>query len=230
MRAVDRRRHPPARDTAPPAPRILTVHNQRALTGWVKCGACGGIKHIANSTRYVCANHRYRGTCTNARGTREPLLLLAAFEAIYDRLAHGPDFRPLFVAAFGAELERRKTLRHSEAALAGKVDRLVSAIENGVRVESATRRLLQLQDELEQTRAATKSSPLPPLPNESQIRAVLGRAVQSVEASRDVKRTRILFQHLLGEIVPPGTRLGGLTATLREEGWAEYWWMVQAER
>jgi hypothetical protein len=36
-------------------------------------------------------------------------------------------------------------------------------------------------------------TPLPPLPSEPHIRATLGRAVQSVEMSRDIKRTRILF-------------------------------------
>jgi len=133
--------------------------------------------------------------------------------------------------AFAAELEQRKTLRHSETALNDKVERLVKAIENGVRVDSATRRLLQLQDELERTKAAMRIAPLPPLPNESHIRATLGRAVQAVEMSRDIKRTRILFQHLLGEIVltPIPDRRNGETmkVTLREDGWADYWRVVQ---
>jgi hypothetical protein len=50
---------------------------------------------------------------------------------------------------------------------------------------------------------------------------------------RDVKRTRLMFQHLLSEIVltPIMARYQGetITLTLREEGWPDFWRMMMAE-
>ncbi|EPY00361.1 recombinase family protein [Magnetospirillum fulvum] len=231
VRKIDRARS--KKETAPPQPRILTSHNQHALTGWVKCGCCGGPKSIANNGRYLCSNHRYYATCRNARGTREPVLLEKTFAALYFRIRTGADFRPRFVAAFGAELERRKELRRSEADIVARLDRLVEAIERGINAESATQRALALQEELNRLRLDTPTDPLPPLPNEATIRTILARAVQSVEMRRDVKRTRLMFQHLLSEIVltPIVERYQGETIelTLREEGWPDFWRMVMAE-
>lgn len=46
-------------------PRILTTHNQHALTGWVRCGVCGAQNSIANSSRYICSGNRYGNACRN---------------------------------------------------------------------------------------------------------------------------------------------------------------------
>jgi len=216
-----------------PKPRILNSHNQHPLTGWVKCGWCGELKSIANNSRYLCSGHRYNKTCRNARAIKEPVLLAATFEALYARIKGGPALRPQFVTALASEMERSKKLNKCEGEIKARIDRLLDAIEHGVNVENATKRILELQKDLQHVRQDIRKDALPALPNEATIRATLARAVQSIEMSRDIKHTRLMFQHLLSEIVltPIPDRYHGETIklTLREEGWPDFWRMAVGE-
>ncbi|EPY00979.1 recombinase family protein [Magnetospirillum fulvum] len=220
------------KDEPEPEPRILNSHNQHALTGWIKCGWCGGGKQIANDSRYLCSTHRYAKKCKNSRGTREPVLMAATFDALYTRIKHGPAFRPHLIQAFASELERSKELSKVEADLLARIGRLLDAIEHGIDTESATQRVLDLQDQLKHARQTIQIEAPPILPDEATIRATLARAVQSVEMARDVKRTRRMLKCLLSEIVltPIADNRCGetITLTLREEGWPDFWRMVSS--
>lgn len=70
VREIDRPRPQTTPETK--KPRLLSSHNQHALTGWIKCGWCGGSKSLASDTRYVCSTWRYARQCKNSRGTKEP--------------------------------------------------------------------------------------------------------------------------------------------------------------
>lgn len=98
-------------------PEILNTHNQHALTGWIKCGQCGGSKSLANETRYLCSTHRYAKNCPNSRGTKEAVLLDAAFQAILQRLTGGPDIGPILTVAFSREMARQKKLGRKKRTL-----------------------------------------------------------------------------------------------------------------
>lgn len=226
VRKRDARRVPKA---GPSQPRVLTVHNQHALTGWVKCGWCGGPKSLANDSRYLCSTHRYARNCKNSRGTKEDVLMDAAFKAIYARINDGKDFRPLFVKAFTREAKKRLELEHKEKTIRARVERLLMAIERGVNEDAATQRVLTLQDEAAQIRASMRDLPSG-LPDPASIRAQLRHAVQAVELTRDVVQMRLLFQCVLREIVlsPISSQRCGETIhiALREEGWAEFWTLI----
>jgi len=45
-----------------------------ALTGLVHCGACGGMKTLADRGRYICEAFRRTRSCSNARGTSETVI------------------------------------------------------------------------------------------------------------------------------------------------------------
>ena len=211
----------------PPKPRILTVHNQHALTGWVKCGWCGGPKSLANETRYLCSTHRYAHNCKNSRGTKEPVLMAAVYAALHDRIKTGPDFHPVLMRAFAKETRAREQLEKQEADIRARIGRLLGAIERGVNEQSATERILDLQRDLEEIRLKKQHDVPSALPDEALIRATLAQAVQSVEMSKAVESTRVLFQCVLKEIVltpVQGQRTGEtMSITLREAGWPDFW-------
>ena len=211
-------------------PRILTSHNQHALTGWVKCGVCGGLKSLANHGRYICSTNRYAKACPSSRGTKEPILLAETFKALKYRVHGGTDFRPALLKAFDKQLKIDKALTAKEAAIKAKIDRLVGLIVDGVDVEHTTARLLALQGQLNKVRLKMSTNPAPTLPSEQDIRTALREVLDDLEASNDVKRQRVAFQHLLGEIVltPIEHQRSGetMTITLREEGWPEFWRMI----
>lgn len=211
-------------------PRILNAHNQHALTGWIKCGWCGGSKSLANESRYLCSTHRYAKKCKNSRGTKEPVLMAATFEALQTRIAEGANFREGFLQAFARETRQREDLQKQDAAIQARIARLLDAVEKGVNEDAVTERILKLQDDQERVRREIRSELLTVLPPEAEIRTALARAVGEVELADDVKRTRLMFKTVLKEIVltpiPGQARGESLEITLREEGWPEFWRMV----
>ncbi|HSV28025.1 MAG TPA: recombinase family protein, partial [Candidatus Omnitrophota bacterium] len=233
-RKRDRPRPSEAQIAEPPKPRILTVHNQHALTGWVKCGWCGGTKQLANESRYLCSTHRYAKKCRNSRGTKELVLMTATFEALRSRVVDGNDFRARFTKAVAREAKRADKLAKQVVDLEGRIGRLMVAIERGVDAEHTTQRVLVLQNDLARLRHDLQAEQMPPLPEEAAIRATLVRAITDVEMSRDVERTRLMFEQVLSEIVltPVPDRPRGETVkiTLREEGWPEFWRLITATR
>jgi Site-specific recombinases, DNA invertase Pin homologs len=165
VRLLDRPRPSAAKETAePPKPRILTVHNQHALTGWVKCGWCGGPKSLANESRYLCSTHRYAKKCRNSRGTREAVLMAATFEALRDRITEGEDFRGGFVRAFARQARQSEKLQKQAADIEARIARLVTAVERGVDEEHTTQRILILQNDLARIRQDIQADAPPFLP------------------------------------------------------------------
>ncbi|MBF0326698.1 MAG: recombinase family protein [Alphaproteobacteria bacterium] len=203
-------------------PRILSSHNQHALTGWVKCGWCGGPKSLANESRYLCSTHRYARKCKNSRGVKEPVLMDAVFLQLRERIAGGPDFRPAFLAAFAREMKRRDDLVKQQADLKGRIERLLAVIERGVNEENVTGRILTLQDELEDVRRQAALEMPVEIPDEATIRASLRQAVDLAQANADVADTRRLFQCVLKQVVLTpidGSSRGETVAiSLREDG------------
>lgn len=210
------------------------MHNQHALTGWVKCGWCGGPKSLANETRYLCSTHRYAKACKNSRGIKEPVLLAAVYQALFDRIKTGPDFTPQLRLAYASEVEAREAEERQEADLRGRIARLLDAVEQGVDKKLATPRILELQNELEDLKERMqRHDGVAVLPDEATIRAAFAQAIQSVEMSRDVASARLVFQRVLGEVVltPIADQPKGetMSITLREEGWPELWHLITTD-
>ena len=208
-------------------PEILTKHNVHALTGWVKCGWCGGGKQLANLTRYLCSTHRYAGKCKNSRGTKEAVLLAAVFEKIHSRIASGPDFRPLLAKALAHDEVKIERLRKREQVIQVRIGRLLDAVEAGVARENVTERIVSLQHEVAEVRAGIEEERYPAFFSEQTIRAAMAKAVASLELSDDIVQQRHMFKSLLDKVVltPIESQRSGETIliTLREAGWPEFW-------
>jgi DNA invertase Pin-like site-specific DNA recombinase len=211
-------------------PEILNAHNQHALTGWIKCGWCGGSKSLANNTRYLCSTHRYAKNCDNSRGTKEPALLEAVFQAIETRLAGGTDIGPLLRLAFAREMARQEKLGQKQKDLEARLARLLKAVEDGVDTDVATQRILELQDELAKVRAERQNEVRHDLPAEAEIRQQLIRTVDAVRHQGDVVCMRHLFDCILDRVVltPIPDRYHGETMEifLREDRWPEFWRLI----
>jgi site-specific DNA recombinase len=208
-------------------PLNMTTHNQRPLTGWVRCGACGATKSIANSTRYVCNSFRFEKVCRNGRGTREGVLLDAVFSALLERINFGADFRPQMVRVFAQQADRSGDLSAEEADIAAQIERYMDAIGAGVDKKTAIERILDLQNRLKDVREELGRMMLPNLPTEAGIRSRLRRAVMELRASGAITDQRAAFGLLLDSITltPIAGEPQGETISLklREEGWPEFW-------
>ncbi|GAB3438222.1 recombinase family protein [Insolitispirillum peregrinum] len=126
--------------------------HQRVLTDYVFCGSCGAVKHVAHVGRYVCSGNRYYRSCKNARGTTEQDAREALFAALEKTVKRLPPLRPSILKAYDADIRRRHDLDQRRVEVAGRIDRLMQAVEDGVDVASAVERIKALQ--LEQTKLA----------------------------------------------------------------------------
>lgn len=230
--AVRDRDHPRPQSSRLPRTRVLTTHNQHALTGWIKCGWCGGSKSIANNSRYLCSTHRYAKQCKNSRGTKEPVLMSAVFDQIYNRIKNGPCFRERFAEAFSKEVSRNKKLDQQAYEIELKIRRLMTAIEQGIDADRATQRIIELQRQIKVIEDRLQSAPPPNIPDNAEIRHALLRAVMRIQIENDIRKQRILFQYVLKGITltPIAEERTGETIKieLREEGWPDFWRLISA--
>lgn len=220
---------------APPKRKLpinMSTHNQRPLTGWVRCGACGSTKSIANATRYVCNSFRFEKDCRNARGTREAVLLDTVYSALLERITIGADFRPQMVRVFAQQADRSGDLHAEEAEIAVQIERYLDAIGAGVEKDAAIVRILDLQNRLRDVREELGRMMLPNLPSEADIRSRLRRAVMALRTS-SITHQRAAFGLLLHSVTltPIADRPKGetISLSLREEGWPEFWRTIAAQ-
>lgn len=235
VRALDHPRILPERKQKPPAEKWaapLRVHNQHALTGWVKCGWCGGPKNLANASRYTCSTNRYAKKCKNARGTNEQAILIETFAALRIRVQDGKAFHAQFAKAFASMTSRQEKLKKRASAIQTRREHLLDIVERGVGVEAVAKRIVLLEEELKRIEWEQRQEALPSLPDEETIRTTLLRTISEIGQGDDIKQMRMLFSCLLKEIVLtpiPGQKRGeAVTITLREEGWPDFWRMITA--
>lgn len=214
-------------------PKILNSHNQHALTGWVKCGWCGGQKSLASNTRYVCSTWRYARRCKNSRGTKEAILLAALFASLRKRIELGPPFKGMLVRVYEKETAIALVLRKEEESLNNKIQTLIGLFERGVDREHITERILRIQDRLHEIRQEIKISNERSVPEEPVIVSTLLDSIYDIEHNASIEEQRIVFGFLLKKITTtpiPEQRSGEtVVVTLREEGWPDFWRMITAD-
>jgi len=143
------------------------AQNVRPLTGLVKCGWCGGVKNLANSSRYVCVTHRFEKKCKNSRGWHEDRLASIFLGELSDYISKVDDWSTMFASGMERELRERRELDKEAAALELRIGRLLDAIEHGVKVDY--NRLTELQERRDYIRS------LPPVPKAGVSSATIKR-------------------------------------------------------
>lgn len=117
---------------------------KHALSGLLRCGACGGSLTKAGSDRtgrprVACSRHREARTCPDPHVYYLDTIERALFAGLKAELQH-PDVIAEYVAAYHAERKRlaassgarRASAEKRIAALAREIDRLVDAIAKGL--------------------------------------------------------------------------------------------------
>ncbi len=84
---------------------------KRLLTGFVKCGCCGGAMTIINRERYYCSAKRERGTCDSTVGIKATDLENRVLTGLKDILLGNEDLIDAFVTEFKAEVARLRRQR-----------------------------------------------------------------------------------------------------------------------
>ena len=213
------------RAKAPPSPRW-----RHPLTGLVRCGRCGGAANLADRQRYVCRAARLGRACDNYRAVRAPALFEAVFPRLSESLAAAPELRPAIVASIEDDRRRQAALASRRSSLTARIGRLLAAVENGVGSEQATRRIVDLEDELKTVEREIEAVPPPPA-SESEIRAALARSLDRIRerygepSSARLWRSafRLLIERIAISPIEGKPRGSTVSVTLREGGWPAVW-------
>lgn len=213
----------PRRAKAPPSPRW-----RHPLTGLVRCGRCGGAANLADRQRYVCRTARLGRACDNYRAVRAPALFEAVFPRLCESLAAAPELRPAIVASIEDDRRRQAALASRRSALTARIGRLLAAVENGVESEQATRRIVDLEDELKTVEREIEAVPPPPA---SEIRAALARSLDRIRerygepspARLWRSAFRLLIERIAISPIEGKPRGSTVSVTLREGGWPAAW-------
>ena len=139
--------------------RAAKPHNIQPLTGLVRCGVCGGLAHLANLGRYVCADARYVKTCNNTRGKRVPDLARVLFPALRESLEEQRDLLPAVNALVKRERELRDELERKIAEADAGINELLKVAEKGSLTERVFQRMAELEKELTEAKNAIRPFP-----------------------------------------------------------------------
>jgi hypothetical protein len=205
------------------------------LTGLVLCGVCGGLAHLANLGRYVCADARYVRTCNNTRGKRAPEISAALFPALWKSLSRK---RGLFAgvnALVEKERERQAVLEKEIAEANAGIERFMELIEKGLAASRAFERIAELEKRLVTAKNAIRTVPALPA-SEKDVRLALGRALGRMKQDLLEQARAEYLRDALSLVVesitltPISDRPTGSTVRIRlkPEGWPELWRVMTA--
>jgi DNA invertase Pin-like site-specific DNA recombinase len=131
------------------------AHRRKFLfSGRLKCRLCGASYTIMAKDRYGCADHRTKGTCSNASTVSRLEIERRVLGGLKDKLM-APELIRAFVDEFQAETNRLQAACERESAakrnrletMKRKITAIVSAIEDGNYNPSLTKRLTALEEE-----------------------------------------------------------------------------------
>ena len=210
-------------------------HNIQTLTGLVRCGVCGGLAHLANLGRYVCADARYVKTCNNTRGKRVPEMARVLFPALRESLEEQRDLFAGVNALVERERERHAALEKEIAEADAGIERFMEVIEKGLLTERAFERMAELEKRLTEAKNAIRAVPTLPAP-ERDVRLTLGRALGRMKLDLLEQAPVQYLRHALRLVVESITltpildRPTGSTihVCLKPRGWPELWRVMTA--
>jgi site-specific DNA recombinase len=124
---------------------------KRLLSGFVRCGACGGTMTIVNRERYSCSTKRERGTCSSPVGIKAAELEKRVLNGLREILHGRQDLVEEFTIAYREEVKRLQRSRTSDTLRLQKeltkvqrgIDRCLTYITDGDGDPGAVRESLQ---------------------------------------------------------------------------------------
>ena len=185
---------------------------QHLLTGLVFCAACGGAYTTVGRDYLACSNARGRGTCTQRRGIRRPLLEDEILRALRDELM-APYAVQGFLAGVQEETNARRAALAAErqeaeralAAVERKLDGLYDAIAEGLRSPGLREKLEKLEAERDALRRALSAPPPSPVRLHPNLAELYRRRVEELASALEDEDLRtsavLLIRRLIERVV-----------------------------
>ena len=183
------------------------AHRKRyLLSGLIRCGLCQGAYTIVSTERYGCANHRNRGTCSNALRIHRNELEDRVLAGLKSKLM-APELVEEFIREYHAELNRLRAAedaKHTASnrerdAVQRKIDNVMGAIESGIFTETTKDRLIELEARrkvLERQPAPKKAPRLHP-----KLAEVYRQNVENLRVALNRPDTRGEAAQILGDLI-----------------------------
>jgi site-specific DNA recombinase len=113
-----------------------TRRPQHLLSGFIRCGVCGGGMSLVGGTSYGCSTARNKGTCRNRRTIQRHGLEALVLDGLKEQLM-APDAVAAFIAEFHREINRRSAEIRTQAEVVrralDKVEREIQALVDAVK-------------------------------------------------------------------------------------------------
>ena len=199
------------------------------LSGLLICGCCEGKYGIIMQDRYGCLNRHRRGTCTNNRTIRRPVIEQRAIAGLTEKLV-SPEAVAEAARAYHEELNHQKQDRRAQTSAdrqaLSKIERAIAGIIAAIEDEMYQPAMKARMTELEQQKAeidARLAEAEPQLPNVNPniaeiYRSKIARLPDALADPQTNQEAAMALRSLIGEIVlNPGERRGEVHATLRGE-------------
>ena len=143
---------------------------KRLLSGLVYCGTCGGKYTVIGEDRFGCSRHRETGACTNNRTISVPKLEGKILDGLKDRLLRR-ELVTGFIDQVREELKtrsrdqrsRKRSLENERASITRKIEKLVTAIEDGLITLELKERLKALDQRRTEIDIELHSAPATPV-------------------------------------------------------------------
>ena len=102
---------------------------KRLLSGFVRCGACGGSMTIVNRERYSCSAKRERGTCSSPVGIKAAELEKRVLDGLREILHGRQDLVEEFATAYREEVLRLRRSRTNESS---QLQKELAKVQRGI--------------------------------------------------------------------------------------------------
>jgi len=199
------------------------------LSGLLTCGCCQGKYGIIMNDRFGCLNHHRRGTCSNNRTIRRPVIEQRVLSGLTDRLVSAEAVAEA-VRAYHEEMNRQNHARRAQTdadcQVLPKIERalkgIMAAIEDGMYQPAMKARMAELERQKAEIEARLRDAPanLPDVnPNVAEVyRRKIERLADALADSQANQEAASAIRSVIGDVVlTPGERRGEINATLRGE-------------
>jgi site-specific DNA recombinase len=161
-----------------PIPTHKRRRPKRLLSGLIRCGTCGGSYTVIGENRFGCSAHRETGICENNRTISAAILEGRVLAGIKERLL-APDMLREFTKQVKSEIyelnnkqgKHRTTLNAEAMTTTKKIEKLVTAIEDGlftpqlkIRIEKLEKRRQEIDSQLASLPKPSQIAILPNMP------------------------------------------------------------------
>ncbi len=179
------------------------------LSGLLNCGHCGAGYIMISASRYGCSAARNRGTCDNRRSIARTIVEARVLNGLQHYLMQ-PELLSEFIRAFQDEIQKeclatlapRTEEERRLAKVVKEIDRIVTAITEGLFHQSMKAKMDTLEAERAELEARLSATPAPePVALHPGLSDIYARKVANLAATLNAPDTRSEAADLLRSLI-----------------------------